>query len=411
MRILIYEYFSGGGLTNNSLASSMLCEGLGMLKTLISDFKAAGHFIITILDSRIINSNFSLINADKIILISPLEKLQNVISENSRYFDAAYVIAPESNGTLQTILKIIQNSGITSLNCSINGINKVSNKIILYNFFKKNEVKSPKSINFNLLDSLSDIKNKIHKNFSFPLIIKPAKGTSCEGISIVRNEKNLKAAILKIRKQTSSEDFLVQELIEGMNVSVSLLSSGNKAMAISLNRQDLIIEEPDKMSEYKGGFVPFDTPFKNKSFRITEKIVELIKGLRGYVGIDLIFTNKEVFLMEINPRLTTSYIGLRRVININIAQAILDCCIEKKIPIKIKNSGYSYFSKIKFPIPISQSFGNNILIEEIITPPLLFPGDKASLALIAVKAKTKNKTYMKFEKIKKKLLMDITGGK
>jgi hypothetical protein len=115
--------------------------------------------------------------------------------------------------------------------------------------------------------------------------------------------------------------------------------------------------------------------------------------------------------MEINPRLTTSYIGLRRVININIAQAILDCCIEKKIPIKIKNSGYSYFSKIKFPIPISQSFGNNILIEEIITPPLLFPGDKASLALIAVKAKTKNKTYMKFEKIKKKLLMDITGGK
>jgi predicted ATP-grasp superfamily ATP-dependent carboligase len=340
-----------------------------------------------------------------------LEKLQDVISEHSRYLDAAYIIAPESNGTLQKILKIIQNSGITSLNCSINGIKKVSNKIDLYNFFKKNKVKSPKSMNFNLGDNLSDIKKKIQKNFSFPLIIKPTKGTGCEGISILRSEKSLKAAILKIRKQTSSEDFLVQELIEGMNVSVSLLSSGNRAMAISLNRQDLIIEEPDKMSEYKGGFVPFETPFKNKSFGITEKIVELINGLQGYVGIDLILANKEVFLLEINPRLTTSYIGLRRVININIAQSLLDCCFDKKLPTKIKINGYSHFSKIKLPIPISKSFGNNSLIEEIIVPPLLIPWDKMSLALVAVKAKTINNTYMKFAKVKKKLLMDVSGGK
>jgi predicted ATP-grasp superfamily ATP-dependent carboligase len=410
LRILIYEYFSGGGLTENPLSSSMLCEGLGMLKTLISEFRVAGHFIIAILDSRIINLNISSINADKIIIISSFEKLQDVIGKQSGFIDAAYIIAPETNGILQGILKIIKNLGITSLNCSINGIKKASNKIGLSNLFKRNKVKSPKSIDFNLIDKLSDIKTKIQKTFCYPIIIKPVIGTSCEGISIVRNEKNLRRAIQKIRKQTLSKNFLVQELVKGINTSVSLLSSGNKAMAISLNRQDLIIEGPDKNSEYRGGFIPFDTPLKNEAYRLTEKIVESIKGLIGYVGIDLILTNKEIFFLEINPRLTTSYIGLRKITNINIAQALLDCYFEKKIPTEIKNNGYSYFSKIKFPIPIFNSYNNKGLIEELISPPILIPENRTTFALIVVKAKTKNKTYKKFEKVKKKLLMDSVRG-
>ena len=34
MRILVYEYFSGGGFTSDSCSLSILCEGLGMLNTL-----------------------------------------------------------------------------------------------------------------------------------------------------------------------------------------------------------------------------------------------------------------------------------------------------------------------------------------------------------------------------------------
>ena len=108
LRILVYEYFSGGGLGDNPLSLSILCEGLGMLRNLISDFKVAGHSVTTILDSRILNLGFSSTRADKIINISCLEELQNIIGNLSKSIDAAYVIAPETNETLQTILKIIK---------------------------------------------------------------------------------------------------------------------------------------------------------------------------------------------------------------------------------------------------------------------------------------------------------------
>ena len=69
MKILVYEYFSGGGFTFKSFSHSILCEGLGMLKTLISDFLAAGHHTTTIIDSRILELNSLQINANQIIPI------------------------------------------------------------------------------------------------------------------------------------------------------------------------------------------------------------------------------------------------------------------------------------------------------------------------------------------------------
>ena len=54
MQILIYEYASGGGYAGRPVSSSVLCEGYAMLRALAADFKAAGHSVATILDSRLV---------------------------------------------------------------------------------------------------------------------------------------------------------------------------------------------------------------------------------------------------------------------------------------------------------------------------------------------------------------------
>ena len=54
MRLLVYEHVSGGGFADESIPADILSEGFGMLSTVISDFKAAGHNITTTLDSRIV---------------------------------------------------------------------------------------------------------------------------------------------------------------------------------------------------------------------------------------------------------------------------------------------------------------------------------------------------------------------
>jgi predicted ATP-grasp superfamily ATP-dependent carboligase len=57
---------------------------------------------------------------------------------------------------------------------------------------------------------------------------------------------------------------------------------------------------------------------------LTKEIAEALPGLWGYVGIDFI-ENHELgpLVLEINPRLTSSYAGIRQATGINVAEQIL----------------------------------------------------------------------------------------
>ncbi|HEY5388243.1 MAG TPA: hypothetical protein VIL79_10115, partial [Thermoleophilia bacterium] len=49
-------------------------------------------------------------------------------------------------------------------------------------------------------------------------------------------------------------------------------------------------------------------------------------------GVDLVLGEEACWLIEINPRPTTSYVGLRRVIDINMAAAIWRACRDGSLP-------------------------------------------------------------------------------
>ena len=46
-------------------------------------------------------------------------------------------------------------------------------------------------------------------------------------------------------------------------------------------------------------------------------------GLWGYAGVDLIVSDQGPVVLEVNPRLTTSYAGLSQALNMNVAEKIL----------------------------------------------------------------------------------------
>jgi Predicted ATP-utilizing enzyme (ATP-grasp superfamily) len=56
---------------------------------------------------------------------------------------------------------------------------------------------------------------------------------------------------------------------------------------------------------------------------IAKNIVNCIPGLSGYVGIDLVLSEGGPLVIEINPRLTTAYAGLRQSLGKNPAEWIL----------------------------------------------------------------------------------------
>jgi predicted ATP-grasp superfamily ATP-dependent carboligase len=90
--------------------------------------------------------------------------------------------------------------------------------------------------------------------------------------------------------------------------SVSLIADGRHAVALTVNAQSVRASRP---FSYGGGRTPLDHPLAMRAVQTAERTCQALPGLRGYIGVDLVLTELEAVVIEVNPRLTTSYLGVR----------------------------------------------------------------------------------------------------
>jgi len=400
LNLLIFEYVSGGGYANQKLSASILSEGYGMLRSLISDCKAAGNNVTTLLDSRI--KEFNPPNeADQIISVSSPNELVAKLKEHSGVVDAVYVIAPESGQVLKKLVHIIKTAGGTSLNCKIDAIKRVSNKMTTYETLKRMGLKVPETVLLGIHDKTENIRRLI-KELEYPLVFKPIDGVSCGGLSIVKDEGDIAAAVKKVARESMSKQFIAQKMIRGKAASVCVISTGDKALSVTLNMQLLTLASPDEESRYYGGIVPFDHSLEKEALKTAQTVVEAVRGLKGYVGVDITLSKEGPVVMEVNPRLTTSYVGLRRVVNFNPAEAIVDAAIRRELPKNVQKRGYTFFSKVEVP-SCTQIIAETYKLKDVISPPFPIEGNKSAYALIATVSTSPKGAETAFHRTKKRL--------
>jgi tyramine---L-glutamate ligase len=69
-----------------------------------------------------------------------------------------------------------------------------------------------------------------------------------------------------------------------------------------------------------------------KAFDAARKAASQIHELKGYVGVDIVLSIDDVWVIEINPRVTTSYVALRQVSRTNLATLLWDACRRNVLP-------------------------------------------------------------------------------
>jgi predicted ATP-grasp superfamily ATP-dependent carboligase len=79
----------------------------------------------------------------------------------------------------------------------------------------------------------------------------------------------------------------------------------------------------DGRFHYRGGRVPLTEPLASRALSLARKAVDCVPGLFGYVGVDLVLGDAGDWVIEINPRLTTSYLGLRQLAKKPLTDALL----------------------------------------------------------------------------------------
>jgi tyramine---L-glutamate ligase len=406
LKVLVYEHVSGGGCAGQDISPSALSEGFGMLRCLVEDFKAAGHEVTVLLDERLSKLNPPM-NADHIVSIFYPYETEKFLINIAKINDAIYVLAPETEQTLQSFVNLAEQTGKNSLNCESHAIKKVADKTVLFNVLQKLGV-SPKTVIFSVDDDLLKIKETIKKELIYPLVLKPADGVGCRGLSLVNAEVQLAGAVAKICVESTSKNFIAQEFIRGEAASVSLLSTGKKAKALSLNKQNVYLAGPEAASSYEGGAIPFEHWLKQEAFKISEKVIEGFSDLKGYVGVDLILTEHKPFIVDVNPRLTTSYVGLRKVARFNVAEALVNSVLKGTLPTKLENEGFACFSKIETSKPTIETFLKTAKLNNVISPPFPLKENKKFIALIIGEGITLNHAKMRLEEAKKQLHKIIT---
>ena len=78
---------------------------------------------------------------------------------------------------------------------------------------------------------------------------------------------------------------------------------------------------------YQGGQVLADGPLSRRAIHLGDQVARAMPYDYGYIGVDLVLgkaaNGSEDYVVEINPRMTTSYVGLRASTDTNLAQLML----------------------------------------------------------------------------------------
>jgi tyramine---L-glutamate ligase len=339
--VLVYEYFSGGGCPEGPLPGGLAAEALGMLWALLADFRDWGavHTIAPLdprFDACVPGLDRKTLPADEVVCALPGNH-EEVYLSLLKCCDAVMIVAPETNGILAKLTAQAEIAGKPVLGSSAAATAIAGDKAACDMLFVRAKLPSPKT----RLASFASA-DRIAKQIGYPLVIKPVDGVGSEGVFRVNRINDLRAILEKARKATDRDRILLQSFVEGIHASVSLIVLNGGCLPLSLNGQ---LMESSSAFQYLGSLVPLDHPARNHAMQLASAAVRLIPGLSGYVGVDMVLTDDGAQLIEINPRLTTSYIGLRQIARVNLAQVIWNACRNGILPGCVPLSGQVVIKK------------------------------------------------------------------
>jgi len=155
---------------------------------------------------------------------------------------------------------------------------------------------------------------EIAKTMSFPVVTRGEGGGGGAGIRKWQTLEDLKAFVEAKNEEALDRKILfLQEFIDGIDASATVVCSKKNARILSINRQligDKNLGAPGDFA-YCGNIVPLALPKKLEKqllSGLSSKVLDLFYKLKlvGINGVDFVLRGSEFYFMEVNPRLLGS---------------------------------------------------------------------------------------------------------
>lgn len=309
--ILIYEHLCAAGRSGFPGEESLLREGRSMLCGLVEDFVAAGEDEVwTVWHASWGEPPFG---GSVRVLVS--DDCREGLQVGLRQVDGVILIAPESGGVLEQVTMIAEGSGCRLLGCSADAVRLAGDKWGLFENFSRRGIAT-------VLTSLIDEKawgQGRWKPEAFPCVLKPRYGAGSQETYLIRSSEEWERSWPELSKSRMLVGGICQPFVAGVAVSVGVWCDGEQGLGVPFPMARQVLSE-DGRFQYRGGMVPSPAPGRVVCEALAAEACRGVPGLRGYVGVDLIVCGEgEALVVEINPRLTTSYLGYRRLVKGNLS--------------------------------------------------------------------------------------------
>jgi tyramine---L-glutamate ligase len=303
MRIFVYEHITGGGCLDEALPPALAREGDLMLQALLDDLRdLAGTEVLIMRDPRLPATGAA------IQVLRPRSKAeaQSMFRRCCASADAVWPIAPESGGVLERLTIEVLDGERILLGSRPGALRIAASKMVTARTLAAAGVPVVPTYS-----NPAQLPAELEQ-----VVIKPDDGAGCQRTRIYS-----RAAALDWWSDNHPDDCVVQPYLRGDPLSLSLLCDGQAVQLLSCNRQRITIAD----GEFRFTGVDVNAVHNNLSgyTELAVQIAAAIPGLWGYVGVDLIETQRGPAVVDVNPRLTTSYAGLRRALARNPAALVL----------------------------------------------------------------------------------------
>jgi tyramine---L-glutamate ligase len=311
LKIFVCEFITGGGLYREALPDGLLKEGLLMRDALLTELaEVEGAELSCSCDVRVQAPTLG-----HVTMIREDQDVWQLWRELIDTADAVFVIAPETSGILLRLSQMVIEQDKLLLGCPPSVVKLTTSKLATYHAIKNAGISAVPSY------SAQEWLNTEVQTQAEHWVIKPDDGVGCEDIILLSDKQQIVDWLTQGKREFTH---IVQPLWAGESASLSMLCRDGQAWLLSCNRQK--VTQASGKFRYQGSLINDFSQYWALFEALAQKIARASPDLNGYIGVDLMVGEgdfPELAVLEINPRLTTSYVGLHEATGLNIASELL----------------------------------------------------------------------------------------
>jgi len=305
VKILVFEYITGGGFNKQELPDSLVREGRLMRNALLDSLDRLNQTrsdnleVTVMLDWRL--NDLATMTGVNVVTIRPEHDIAEEFAQLVEQCDLVWPIAPEFDGILQDLCQTVESLGRILLTSPATAVAIAGNKLKTYELLNRHHIAA--------------VPTDMFEGAYLPgeWVVKPIDGVGCEDSYVLTTRLDFEQMAMRKGR------YVIQPHLQGAKTSLSCLFKQGRGWLVCANLQrfkfinqqyhltDIVVNHHPELGLYQP---------------LIEKIAQVLPELWGYVGIDLI-ANDTTWVLEINPRLTTSFVGIHEALGINIAESVL----------------------------------------------------------------------------------------